>query len=493
MSSILIFILAVSQLATAQEYVAKTGDSITVTVWGRESLSGTVIVDPNGNIIFPMPVGSIPAAGFTSIQISDFITKRLEEYMVNPTVFVSISPAEGFNVHVLGEVQTPNFVRIPYGTTVQEAITRAGGFTILSDKKSILLIRKEDDDKTTEIKLDLEKFIEGGDRSANPVLKPDDVLIVNRLSKAERIKYVNVLGGVANPGVFDLEEPLPLIEIIALAGGTLDIAILDDISILSPSEGSTLWKHIDFESFFSNQDAAGNPRVQPGDLVYIPVEPKEKKPFSVNVVGQVARPGSYLVREESRIFDAIYQAGGFVDEAAIDRVTIIHSHSQGAIEEQVNIREFLVSGDEKNNPLIVKGDTIFVPMSKGAKKIPSVHSAFFPTIRVSIIGEIARPDTYQVSAEASLLDVLKMAGGPTSGANLKGVTLISEMPGDQQRQEVNLKEVLTEGNFQLLPKLKDGDTIFVPLKSDSLWRGFVRLASDVSIIAVAFLYITGRR
>ena len=79
-----------------------------------------------------------------------------------------------------------------------------------------------------------------------------------------------------------------------------------------------------------------------------------------------------------------------------------------------------------------------------------------------------------------------MAGGPTSGANLKGVTLIREVPDEQlsfrrpteentnrrpteerKRQEVNLREVLTEGNFQLLPELKDGDTIFVPLKSEA--------------------------
>jgi len=452
MVNILIILLVFSQVAPTQEYIAKPGDSVTLTVWGRDSLSGTSVVDPNGNIIFPMPIGSIPASGLTSVQISESITKRLEEYMVNPIVFVSISPAEGFNVHVIGEVQSPNFVRVLYGTTAQEAITRAGGFTPLSDKKNILLIRKEDDsDESIEIKLNLEKFVEEGDRSANPPLKPGDILIVNRIPKAERIKYVNVLGGVTRPGMiiptgnFDMEKPLPLIEVLALAGGTTDRAILTDISILSLSDGGNLWKNVDFESFLTTQDPSGNPNILPGDVVYVPAEPREKKPFNVNVVGQVAKPGSYPVQEDSRVFDAIYQAGGFVDEAAIDKVTIIHSHSQKTVEEQVNIRDFLVSGDEKNNPLIMKGDTIFVPMSKGAKKIPSVHSAFFPTIRVSIIGEVVRPDIYQVSAEASILDILKMAGGPTVGANLKGVTLIREMPGDQQRQEINLREVLTEG------------------------------------------------
>lgn len=496
MSGILILIMLLGQIAPPQEYTAKPGDSVTVTVWGRETLSGTIIVDPNGNIIFPMPIGSVSVAGLNTSQISDIITKRLEEYMVNPTIFVSISPAEGFNVHVLGEVQAPNFIKVPYGTTVQEAITRAGGFTPLSDKKNILLIRKEDSgnaDNITEMKLNLEKFMDEGDRSANPELKSDDVLIVNRLTKTERIKYVNVLGGVANPGVFDLEEPLPLIEVLALAGGTNDLAILNDLSILRLSNGSYLWENVDFESFITKQDASGNPTIQPGDVVFVPTEPKEKKPFSVNVIGQVIRPGAYQMQEGSRLFDALFQAGGFVDEAAIDRISIIHSQSSNLVEEKMNIREFLVSGDEKHNPVLEKGDNIFVPMLEVAKKIPAVQTAFFPSIRVSIIGEVVKPETYQISTKASLLDVLKIAGGPTSGANLKGVTLIRELPGEQQRQKVNLREVLTEGNFQLLPDLKEGDTIFIPLKTDSIWRSFVRLASDVSIISLAFLYITGRR
>jgi protein involved in polysaccharide export with SLBB domain len=518
-----ILLLAQSAVAQEEEYTAKPDDLITVTVWERQTLSGTVKIANNGNITLPMPIGSVKVAGLTATQISDLLTERLKEYMVNPTVFVSISPAEGFTVHVLGEVLSPDFIRVPDGTTVQEVITRAGGFTKLADKNHIQLIRKEKDVDRKEIVLentiDFSQFIENNDRTANPTLKPNDVLIIPRLPKSERIKYVNVIGAVAKPGIFDLEEPLPLIEVLALAGGPSDIAVLKDISILTVSDdGKYSWAKVDFESFLNGEDETANPNVSPGETVFVPKKQEER--FMVNVVGQVVRPGAYVVTDKSQLFDAIYQAGGFVDEAAIDKVTIIHPvrevgidmekregdslsngvnpHPQSPVKEQVNVKEYLKSGDEKYNPPLSEGETIFIPMSEGAKKIPSVHTAFFESMRVTIIGEIARPDIYQVSSEVSVLDVLRLAGGPTSSADLERVTILRETPQvaeEQQQLTIDLDKVLMEGQFQLLPKLKADDTIFVPREKPKrkVWNTIVSSARDISTIVVAYLLITGQR
>jgi len=162
----------------------------------------------------------------------------------------------------------------------------------------------------------------------------------------------------------------------------------------------------------------------------------------------------------------------------------------------VNVKEYLVSGDERYNPPLAKGDTIFIPMSEGAKRIPAVHTAFFPSIRVTIIGEIARPDIYQVSREASVLDVLKLAGGPTSDADLERVMVIREKSGEgQKRLNIDLEKVLTEGEFQLLLPLQQDDTIFVPRSKPkrNIWGTVVRFAADISTIALAYLLVTGRR
>ena len=84
--------ILLAQIAVAQEYTVKPGDMITVTVWERQTLSGTVTVDTNGNITLPMPIGSVKVVGLTAKQISDLLTELLKEYMVNPTTGFSTPP-----------------------------------------------------------------------------------------------------------------------------------------------------------------------------------------------------------------------------------------------------------------------------------------------------------------------------------------------------------------------------------------------------------------
>ena len=130
--------------AVVQEYTVKPGDTVNVTVLEQDSLSGSIAVDANGYIALLPPIGSVKVVGLTASKISQLITEQLEEYIKNPTVFVSVTPVEGFTVHVLGEVQLPTFYKVPEGTTIQEVITLAGGFTELADLKHVKLIRKEE-------------------------------------------------------------------------------------------------------------------------------------------------------------------------------------------------------------------------------------------------------------------------------------------------------------------------------------------------------------
>ena len=90
---------------------------------------------------------------------------------------------------------------------------------------------------------------------------------------------------------------------------------------------------------------------------------------------------------------------------------------------------------------------------------------------------------------------MKLAGGHTSYADLGKVTLMREAKtGNEQQKKLDLKKVLTKGDFSLLPKLEDGDTIFIPRKPDrTYWGTIVKMASDISTIALAYLILSGRR
>lgn len=500
MPVLLTLLLLISQTNFGQEYTVKRGDIISITVWERPSLSGTVIVDSNGNITLPIPVGAVYVLGMTATEISKILTDKIKEYVVNPTVFVSITPSEGFIVHVLGEVKSPDFIKVPEGTTIQEVITKAGGFTEFSDKQHIRIIRKIDDlkeGKTTEIIVDITKFIKDGDLSSNPKVKPGDTLIVPRVpEKTITSSRIIVYGAVGKPGIVEIEEPQSLSTIIAMAGGLLPRSNPAEISIVRISDDNVLQKTVNFEDFIAGRNYKANPTISPGDMIFVP-EKIEEKPFEINVIGQVVRPGAYQATKESRLLNAIYQAGGFSENSDIENVTLIRNKDKGFLNERINIKELIMSGNQESNPLLMKGDVIYVPLSSKARQIPSSHEMFLTSIQISIIGEVNKPDTYNVFDNVSVLDIVRLAGGPTSLADLKKVMIIrkSERQGDLGSLiSLNLQKVLTKGQFESLPDIVAGDVIFVPRKEErTLWQTIVRTSSEISTLILTFYLIIGRR
>jgi len=481
----LMLMLIVSALTGEGEYLIKPGDTLNIKILYKEDLSGSVKVSAGGYIVLPYPIGALKVEGLSADKVASMIADRLKEFVVNPSVFVSVTPAETFRVHVLGEVNSPSFLDVPEGTRLQEAITLAGGFTPEADLRHIKLTR-EDEGK---MEFDFTTFIEKSDLTCNPLLKPGDTIIVPRMSEEEILKQqVVVIGAVSSPGVLRTTKAGRLTEILTKAGGVSPEADLENLTIIRKiSKGEYSWIKVNLTEFLEGSKPDANPLILPGDLIFVPMKEIEK-PIRVNVVGQVKNPASYPVSQGGRVFDAIYMAGGFSEDADITRVTIIQANPDRGIE-RANISLYLMTGDPKYNPKLEDGDTVFVPMAEGAKKIPPVQTAFYKSIRISIIGEVNLPGVYQISSNSSLLDVLKLAGGPTKDADLKRIMLIREKAEPQEK--VDMEKVLTEGKFELMPQLQNNDTIFVPKikEKPNIWRIAVSFAADISTILTLYLLI----
>lgn len=474
-----------------QEYRVGPGDTIYVAVWGHPDLSGPVTVSPDGTIALPL-VDIVQVKGMTTEEIAELLTRKLSEFIRNPRVTVSLREF-GYTVHVYGEVVKPNYYKVPDKTTLQEVISMAGGFTPYADIKHIKITSfREDGSKETRI-VDFSRFLRENDESANPFVKSDDLIFVPRLSLEEYLsKVVSVIGSVQRPGVFELEEPLSLLDVISMAGGFTFDADLEKVSVVEfGPDGDHDVKVVNAKSFLLNRDPSGNPPVRPGSAIYVPTTRiPEELTFPVAIVGQVMRQGVHRVKaEKGRVLDAIFAAGGFAEGADIENVRVI---SPDGTERRLNLKLFLTEGDISQNPKLQEGDTVIVPVSRLARKLTVVDTAFVPYKTVSVIGEVRNPGTFQLPEHATLLDLLLIAGGTTPQADIERVTLIREKEGES-KFEVDLRKVLTEGEFQLLPELRSGDTVFVPQMKESIWRQIVRLAADLSTIAALVLILMGRR
>lgn len=480
-------------VVAAQEYLVGSGDTLYIMVWGHEELTGTTIVAPDGTMVLPTPVGVVEVRGKTVKQIEELLTTQLSRYIKSPEVTVSLREM-GFLIHIIGEVAAPSYYKIPEGTTLQELITRAGGLTKYADTKHIRVTSRSEDGTTIAQEINFHKFLKENDVTANPILKPNDVIFVTRIKDEEYLnKMVIVLGSVQGAGSFELDEGMALLDVIALSDGFATDADLEKVQIIDLNSEDSNSQTVNLKKFLTERDSSGNPIVHPRMVIYVPSTniPAELT-IPINVVGQVLRPGAYrVVAERSHLTDVIFTAGGPGENADMEKIKILHINSGADGKDEFNLKNFLVNGELRENPVLEEGDTVIVPLSDRAKQISLIDTAFVPYKTVNIIGEVRNPGTYQVPAKATLLDVLILGGGTTSVADLERTTVIRETGG--QKFEVDLRKVFTEGRFELLPKLESEDTIFVPQQKESKWRQMVRLSGEVSTVAVLVLILMGRR
>ena len=121
-------------------YTLDSGDKLRIVVFGQDTLSNNYTVDAQGHINMPL-IGSVPARGMTTAQLSAAITSRLKQSFIrDPSVAVDIEVYRPF--FVLGEVAFPG--QYPYvpNLTVENAIAIAGGFTPRAYRDKVKVTRQ---------------------------------------------------------------------------------------------------------------------------------------------------------------------------------------------------------------------------------------------------------------------------------------------------------------------------------------------------------------
>ena len=97
-------------------------------------------------------LGRIHVEGLTRIELSNYLTERLQEYIKDPVVVISFT---NYKITVLGEVRSPGTYTMPSErTTILQALGMAGDLNIAAERDKVLLIR-EIDGVQTHVKIDL--------------------------------------------------------------------------------------------------------------------------------------------------------------------------------------------------------------------------------------------------------------------------------------------------------------------------------------------------
>ena len=227
-------------------------------------------------------------------------------------------------------------------------------------------------------------------------LKKQGILIdpsVTVLILREMTQNVSVLGAVMRPGVYPIERPTTLVDVISAAGGlapnagnTLTVAHHSDTgapnlqnvsatpnsapgakSINNPGATS-----INLTTLLSAKDPAVNLIVHAGDVVTVGTAPV------VFVVGSVGRPGAFAVQDRSSqmsVLQAIAMAEGPTPTASLGKTIIIRQSISTSERQEIPIDLKKVMRGKDKDQVLEANDILFVPQSglkAGARRLGDI-------------------------------------------------------------------------------------------------------------------------
>ncbi len=159
------------------DYVIGVGDLLSINVLNDSDVTGKVPVRPDGMITVPL-IGDIQASGLTPDVLQATITKKLTEYVKQPSVTVIVEEMNSRQFNVLGKVQHPGSFPLNKPTTVLDALAQAGGFTEFARTNKIYVLRRDASGSTTKLPFNYKRVAQGASDQDNEQLQAGDTVIV---------------------------------------------------------------------------------------------------------------------------------------------------------------------------------------------------------------------------------------------------------------------------------------------------------------------------
>lgn len=158
--------------------------------------------------------------------------------------------------------------------------------------------------------------------------------------------------------------------------------------------------------------------------------------IQINMMGEVAVPGTYTLSAFSTVFHALYRAGGVNGIGSLRGIKLVRG---GKTIENLDVYEFILKGKMSDDIRLQEGDVIIVEPYKSL---------------VEIVGKVKRPMYYELKPTETVASLLKYAGGFTGDAYKKAVRIIRK--SGREHQVYNVDEM----DYSVF-RLDDGDLVTI--------------------------------
>ncbi len=162
--------------ADEKDYRIQASAILMLSGWKEEDLQSEVLVRPDGKFSFPL-AGDIVATSRTIEEVRADVVSKIEKYIPDPVVTVTLRQSLGNRIFVLGKVQRPGEFPLTQDLDVMQALALGGGLVTFADSKEISILRRENGSQTA-IQFNYQEVEYGKNLTQNVLLRPGDVVVV---------------------------------------------------------------------------------------------------------------------------------------------------------------------------------------------------------------------------------------------------------------------------------------------------------------------------
>ncbi|MGU3495154.1 SLBB domain-containing protein [Xanthobacteraceae bacterium A53D] len=177
-------------------------------------------------------------------------------------------------IYIMGQVQIPGRYAFNKNMTFLDILTAANGPTQTADLRNVRISHRGlSGSKVTQV--NLAQYFATGDERLLPKVRTGDVIFLpDRMNKDwfddSKETTVRVLGAVAKPGRYRMDNNMTLLDLLAEAGGPTNEAYQQKIVVVNLGCCREQARIFDLIAFAKTGDIRQLPVVQAGDTVYVP-------------------------------------------------------------------------------------------------------------------------------------------------------------------------------------------------------------------------------
>ena len=488
--------------------------SIKINVIGEVMAPGTYTLPSTASAFNALYLSGGPNenGSFRNIQIirDNKIIKTIDvyDYLINANTQGNIQlreqdiiyiPTYQKRVEATGAFKRTGIFELTEKEKLTDLIRYLGGFTDQAFQAQISLTRITDTEKKV---IDISQSI-----YESFVPNNGDLIVASEIINRYENRVI-ISGAVFRPGTYELTNGLTLSGLIKKAQGvTEDYFSNRGLIVRLQNNLAPMTLSFNVDDILKGTNDI---KLQREDQVIIQSIFTMREKRTVQILGEVQKPGEYSYSDNMTLKDLIFRVGGFTEAASESFIELARRHnsaeSNQVTDEIVKLFQFNV--DRKLN-IENKGDTFHLQPFDYiyVRKAPSYHVQR----TVTISGEVRYPGSYSIgSKNERVSDLINRSGGLLPDAFIKGAQMKRSNPDSLQKKEIirnnlsdsliskaekqiasdklelRLADILKNPGSSFDYLLKEGDQIIIPETSQE-----VRISGEI-LNPIGMAYQNGR-